>query len=124
MIRWPVMYTAAVALLFVLACSRVADHSAAVEHHQSEEPSVAFDLEPLPSGDSSRQWIGIYNSPGKVARFKMDFGAPESTPGKTPGDPSVKSGEGTILPEPGSDSSALLADLQKALRARTAPKAP
>jgi hypothetical protein len=54
----------------------------------------------------------------------MDFGAAESTPGKTAGDPAVKSGEGTLIPEPGSDSSALLADLQKALRASTAPRAP
>jgi hypothetical protein len=78
-------------------------------------------LEPLASGgDGSRQWIGRYNSGGKIARFRMDFGAAESTPG----DAGVKSGEGTLIPEPGSDSSVLLLDLQKILRAKTAPQAP
>lgn len=54
----------------------------------------------------------------------MDFGATETIPGTTSGNPVVKSGEGTIIPEPGSDSSVLLADLQRALRAKTAPKVP
>jgi len=118
------MCTAAVALVLLPGCNRVADRSLAVEHHLSDEASVGFDLEPLQSGDGSRQWIGIYNSPGKIARFRIDFGAAESTPGKTAGDSGGKSGEGTLIPEPGSDSSILLVDLQKALRARTAPKAP
>jgi hypothetical protein len=90
----------------------------------SDDAPVSFDLEPLQSSDGSRQWIGAYNSSGKAARFRMDFGAAESTPGKTAGDPAVLSGEGTLIPEPGSDSSVLLVDLQKALRARTAPQAP
>jgi len=54
----------------------------------------------------------------------MDFGAPESTPGKTAGGPDVKSGEGTLIPQPGSDSSVLLVDLQKALSAKNAPAVP
>jgi hypothetical protein len=111
------MCATAVALVLVLGCNRVADRNLAVEQHPSGAASVGFDLEPLPSGDGSRQWIGIYNSLGKTARFRIDFGPPESTRG-------VKSGEGTLIPEPGSDSSALLADLQKALRARTVSKAP
>src|SRR5258707_11569589 len=124
MIRWPTMCTAAVAFVLLQGCNRVADRSLVVEHHPSDEASVTFDLEPLQSGDGSRQWIGIYNSLGKIARFRIDFGAAESTPGKTAGDSGVKSGEGTLIPEPGSDSSVLLVDLQKALRARTAPKPP
>lgn len=128
MIRWPVMCTAAVALLLLPGCNRLADHGVAVEHHLPDDASVAsvaFELQPLPkSGDGSLQWIGIHNSPGKIARFRIDFGAPESIPGKTPADPVVKTGEGTFVPEPGSDSSALLADLQKVLHAKTAPKPP
>src|SRR5262249_8196085 len=120
MIRWPAMCTAAVAVALLPGCNRVADRSLAVDHHLADEASVGFDVEPLPSGDGSRQWIGTYNSLGKIARFRMDFGAAESTPGNS----GVKSGEGTLLPEPGSDSSVLLVDLQKALRARTAPKVP
>jgi hypothetical protein len=118
------MCTAAVALVLLLACNRGADRSPAVEHPLSGEAPVGFDLEPLKSGDGSQQWIGIYNSAGKIARFRMDFGPAESVPGKTAADPAVKSGEGTLLPEAGSDSSVLLVDLQKALRARTAPKVP
>ena len=124
MIRWPLRCTAAVALVLLPGCNRVADRGLAVEHHQPDEASVWFDLEPLQSGDGSQQWIAIYNSPGKIARFRIDFGAAESTPGKTAGESGVKSGEGTLIPEPGSDSSVLLVDLQKALRARTAPRVP
>ncbi len=118
------MCSAAVALVLLPGCNRVADRSLAVEQHQSDAASVGFDLEPLPGGDGSRQWIAMYNSRGKMARFRMDLGAAESTPGKTAGDSGVKSGEGTLIPEPGSDSSVLLADLQKALRAKTAPTVP
>ena len=118
------MCPAAVALVLLLACNRVADRGLAVEHHLPDEASVGFDLEPLQSGDDSQQWIGIYNSLGRIARFRIDFGAAESTPGKTAGESSVKSGEGTLIPEPGSDSSVLLVDLQKALRAKTAPRVP
>jgi hypothetical protein len=124
MIRWPARYAAAVALVLLSGCNRVTDRSVAVEHTQSGEASVSFDVEPLQSGDGSRQWIGTYSSSGKIARFRIDLGAAESTPGKTAGDSAVKSGEGTLIPEPGSDSSVLLVDLQKALRAKTPPKAP
>jgi hypothetical protein len=40
-------------------------------------------LEPLQSSDGSQQWIGTYNSPGKIAKLRIDFGAAESTPAKT-----------------------------------------
>src|SRR5260221_9423707 len=117
MIRWPMMCIAAVAFALLPGCNRVADRGLTVEQHLPEQASVWFDLEPLQSGDGSQQWIGIYNSPGRIARFRIDFGAAESTSG-------VKSGEGTLMPEPGSDSSVLLVDLQKALRAKTAPRVP
>ena len=38
-------------------------------------------------------------------------------------EPAVKSGEGTLLPEPGSDSSVLLGHLQNVLRGKAAPTA-
>src|SRR5882724_7407144 len=111
MLRGPAMCTAAVALVLLPGCNRVTDRGSAVEHHLSDEASiVGFDLEPLKSGEGSQQWIGIYNSPGKIARFRIDFGAAESTPGKTAGDSAVKSGEGALILEPGSDSSVLLVD--------------
>ncbi|HEY2016599.1 MAG TPA: hypothetical protein VGH38_24015, partial [Bryobacteraceae bacterium] len=122
MIRWPWM--CAVALVLLPGCNRVADRGPAVEHHQPDVASVVVDLEPLQSGDGSQQWIATYNSHGKIARFRMDFGAAEVTPGKTAGEPGVKSGEGTLIPESGSDSSVLLVDLQKALQAKNPPGAP
>ena len=122
--RWPVTGIAAVALALLAGCNRGADRGSAVEQPRPEEASVSFDLEAQPSSDGSQQWIGVYNASGKVARFRIDFGAAESVPGKAAGDPVVLSGEGTLLPEPGSDSSALLIDLQKTLRAKTPPKAP
>ena len=117
------MCAPAVALILLPGCNRVADRGSAVEQHQPEA-SVAFDLERLQSSDGSEQWIATYNSTGKIAKFRFDFGPSELTPGKAAGEPGVKSGEGTLLPEPGSDSSVLLVDLQKALRAKTAPRAP
>jgi hypothetical protein len=124
MIRWLVMCTAAVALLLLPGCNRAPDRSAAIEQPAPEVTSVSIDLEPVSSSDGSEQWVGVYNSSGKIARFKIDFGVPESAPGKTAGDPPVKSGEGTLLPEPGSDATVLLADLQKALHAKAAAKSP
>jgi hypothetical protein len=122
MIRLPAMCALA-ALVLMPGCSRVAQRSVAVEEHQSGASYVGFDLQPLQGADGSRQWIGVHNSSGKVARFRIDLGAPEVTPGKAAGDSAVRSGEGTLVPEPGSDSSVLLADLQKALRAKNAPSA-
>src|SRR4051812_47710404 len=107
MIRWPAMCSAAFALVLLAGCNRGPERSLAVEQHLPEQASVGFDLEPLQSGEGSRQWIGVYNSGGKIARFRIDLGAMESTPGKTAGDSHVRSGEGTLLPEAGSDSSVL-----------------
>src|SRR5947209_6472604 len=116
--------TAALALVLLPGCNRVADRGSAIEHHPPDVAYVAFDLERLPSADGSQQWIAIYNSGGKVARFRMDFGPAELIPGKAAGDPAFKSGEGTLLPEPGSDSSVLLVDVQKALQAKAMHSAP
>ena len=125
MIRWILLCIMAVAFVSLPACNRVPDRSVATARQQPEETFVAFDLEPVKSpGDGSQQWTGIYNSGGKTARFRMDFGAAETTPGKAAGQPAIKSGEGTLLPEAGSDSSVLLANLQKALQAKTAPTIP
>ena len=112
----PLSCAAAVAFVLSTGCNRVADHGSAVEHPLPEETSVGFDLEPVEGGDGSQRWIGIYNSPGKVARFRTDFGAAETTPGKTAGEPAVRQRDGTLIPELGSDSSARLTDLQKVLR--------
>src|SRR4051812_45813021 len=108
MIRGPVLCVAVVSFVFLSSCNRVADPSTAVEHPVARELSVSFDLEPGPSSGGAAQWIGTYNAQGKLALFRLDFGPGESVPGKTAGPPAVKSGEGTLFPEPGSDASVLL----------------
>ena len=120
MIRGRALCTVALSLVLLPGCNRVADRSPAVDHPLSEAAFVAFELQPLRSDDKSRQWIGSYSSSGKVARFRIDCGPAEATPGNA----SAKSGEGTLLPESGSDSSVLLMELQKALKARSAPQVP
>jgi hypothetical protein len=90
-----------------------------VEPYLPDKASVGFELAPLQSEGSSQQWMGTYNSNGKVAKFRIQFGPGKSAPGK-PANFSLKLGEGRLIPEPGSDSSVLLVDLKKALQAKTA----
>jgi len=116
-----VIFSVAIALILG-GCSRRESRSAVAETHFPSDESVAFELEPVQGGDGSQQWIGTYASQGKVARFRMDFGPLESPPGKTAAESKIKFGEGTLIPEPASDSSVLLADLQKALHAKTRPR--
>jgi hypothetical protein len=118
----PVVIFSLLIALSLSGCNQKESGGAVVtEAHVPGDSSVAFELEPVQSGDGSRQWIGTYASPGKIARFRMDFGPTESVPGKNPADPKIESGEGTLQPEPTSDSSVLLADLQKALHAKSLP---
>jgi hypothetical protein len=112
------MWAAAVALVLLAGCSRVDDRSSVAEPYLPGDTAVAFDLEPLQS-DASQQWIGIYNSHGKVARFRIELG-----PAKSTADFSTTFGQGELIPEPGSDSSVLLADLQKMLQAKTVHQPP
>lgn len=112
------MCTAVAALAFLLSCSRPADSAPVVVEKAQPAPTfVEVDLQPLPGDHGAQVWLATYNAAGKTAKFRMDFGAAESTP-------NGKSGEGTVIPQAGSDSSALLADLQKVLQAKTAPVAP
>jgi hypothetical protein len=124
MIRCLVLSSAVIAVTLMPGCNRTADRGVTVEPHAPESTSVSFDWEPVASADGSHQWIATYNVGGKTAKFRMDFGAAEVIPAKIAGQPRIRTGEGTLLPEPGSDSSILLADLQKALRAKAAPTAP
>ncbi len=112
--------TAVVSFLLLAGCNRKTSGGSVAEPYLPDEASVVFELEPVQGQDGS-QWIGTYASQGKVARFRVEFGPAKATPGKTATDFSIKSGQGRFIPEAGSDSSALLADLQKALQAKTQP---
>jgi len=112
--------TAVVSFLLLTGCNRKTSGGSVAESYLPDEESVVFQLEPV-QGQNGSQWIGTYASQGKVARFRVEFGPARATPGKTATDFSIKSGDGRFIPEAGSDSSALLADLQKALQAKTQP---
>lgn len=68
--------------------------------------------------------MGIYKSREKVARFRIELGPAKSAPTDTGSGITFKFGEGKLLPEQGSDSGVLLADLQRALEAKTMPVLP
>jgi len=83
--------------------------------------SVAFDIAPLGGNNGSTQWMATYTSQGKTAKFRIEFGPEKAAPTKDLKAVPVSFGTGRILAEPGSDSSALLPDLAKALEAKHAP---
>jgi hypothetical protein len=120
MIRRAIVWTAAVSFLLLDGCNRRQSGGPVLEPLLPDEASVGFELEPLQAGDGS-QWIGTYASQGKIARFRVGFGPAKTIPGKTATDFDIKTGDGRFIPEAGSDSTVLLADLQKALQAKTHP---
>jgi len=124
MIQRTVICTAAAALGLLQGCHRAEDRGFVAEPYLSDDASVAFDLEPLQSGGGSQQWIAIYSSHGTVARFRIEFEAAKSAPAKSAADFDIKFGEGRLMPEPESDSTVLLVDLQKALQAKRTPVPP
>jgi|ERR1700722_1391926 len=111
-----------VALLSV-GCSKSTSttESRAVEPYILDSGSVGFDIAPLDGGNGSTQWMAIYASQGKTAKFRIEFGPEKAAETKDQKDFPVSFGSGRILAEPGSDSSALLSDLAKALEAKHPP---
>ena len=82
--------------------------------------SVGFDLKPVDNKSGPRQWVATYSSKGKTAKFRIELG-----PGHAGDDEDkalhVSFGKGRFLPEPGSDASVFLVDLEKVLEAKTIP---
>jgi hypothetical protein len=72
----------------------------------------------MDTGDKSREWMATYVSQEKTAKFRIVLRAPEPADSKVA---SLTFGKGSILAEPGSDASVMLADLQKALEAKKLP---
>jgi hypothetical protein len=73
--------------------------------------SVGFDIEPLRSESSSKQWLATYTSQAKIARFRIELSASKPLEEKDSLDFDFESGTGRFIAEPGSDASVLLADL-------------
>jgi hypothetical protein len=86
-------------------------------HLGADEPgSVQFDLKPLSTGNL-RSFECTYQARGKTARFRFEIKQREPMPGTI----LMAAAEGKFLAVQGSDNSALLQDLKKALDAKQIP---
>jgi len=113
----------AVILLFMSGCTRPASKpkGRTAEPYVSASGSVGFDISPTESKDGSVRLRATYQSPGKLAKFVIEFGPTRNVDYKDSNDFPIGTGKGRFVAEPGSDASALLSDLQKALEAKTIP---
>jgi hypothetical protein len=91
------------------------------EQYISAPGSVGFDIEPLPSDSSAQLWLATFVSKGKMAKFRIELGAPNPLNDRESRKFDIQQGEGKFVSVPGSDASVLLADLKKSLEAKTLP---
>lgn len=111
------------AVVACVACNIPAKNSRIeiTETYISDPNSVGFDITPLPSDGSSRLWLATYNFQGKTAKFRIELGPSTPINDKESREFDIESGKGRFIPEPGSDASVLLANMKKALEAKTIP---
>jgi hypothetical protein len=121
-IRLVTVFCGATLLLGLVTCSAKSSKPSGVlaEPYGPAEGSVAFDLRPIDNKSGRRQWSATYSSMGKTAKFRIEIDPSHA------GDAEDKAlhvsfGKGRFLPEPGSDASALLVDLKRALEAKAIP---
>ena len=90
-------------------------------HFEGDElPTVLFDMKPSSASGASGGLLVYectYEARGRTARFKFAYKETKSLAGKFP----VAMGEGKFIAEAGSQNSALLEDLKKALDAKQIP---
>jgi hypothetical protein len=88
------------------------------------DDSVGFDVK-LVSGTADliqpTVWLATHKSKGHVAVFRVELNGPTKPAG---GPIPMSFGKGRFLAEPGSDSTALIQALKKALQAKTLPAKP
>jgi len=112
------------ATLLVVSCNRPPTTAPALpaEHYIPDPNSVAFDIETIAAGNAATNWLASYSGGGKVARFRIEVGpAPSEVTGQA-NETQFTAGRGSLLAEPGSDATVFLADLAKALKAKSLPK--
>jgi len=86
--------------------------------------SVGFDVKLVRGSADLKQptlWLATYKSNGHVATFRLELNEAKKL---TSGPVSIGFGKGRFLAEPGSDSTALIQALKKALQAKTLPAKP
>jgi hypothetical protein len=107
----------------IAGCNRRKSSSDSVETEKSVSYSypgyVMFGIQNLPSADeepNGARWFATYIAEGKVAKFQIEFDKPEHSDSAD-----ISFGKGRFARIPGSDSSVLIRDLQKALEATVLP---
>ncbi len=110
-------------VLILARCNRNSPAGQVAEPGLPDLASVTFDLKPVHGESGGQEWIAVYTSQGKTAKCRIELGLAEDHPAKSVHDFGFKSGEGRFVAEADSDSSVLLAELQKALEAKTLAKA-
>ncbi|HLO05791.1 MAG TPA: hypothetical protein VK198_04085 [Terriglobales bacterium] len=114
-------------VILPVACNRSQNdvqQGTIAEAYVGDSGSVGFDLDPVPHSDGSLELKGTYTAQGKTARFTIALAPAKRIEGKDSTDSPMKVGQGKFVGEPGSDASVLLADLKKALEAKTLPTKP
>ena len=123
MIRCSFIVCFAASFVAASGCDRpsVPTHERVEDRYLSDPNSVGFDIDPLQGDRSTHQWLATYTSQGKTARFRIELSSSKSLDDRDSLDFNAESGAGKLVAEPGSDASALLTDLKKALGAKTLP---
>src|SRR5215472_235317 len=123
MSRLPLILSFVTGFLAAGACNEPSAKPTAqvAETYVSDPNSVGFNIEPLPDNGPAHQWLATYTSHGKTARFRIELSQSVPLDDKESREFNVESGKGRLIAEPGSDASVLLADLKKALVAKTMP---
>jgi hypothetical protein len=112
-----------VSLLAASGCNRPAParQGRTAEANVPDSASVGFDIKPSKERNGSIRLESTYKSRGKLAKFAIEFGPAQRIESRDPKDFPIGTGQGRFLAEPGSDATALLADLKKALEVNAAP---
>ena len=102
-------------LICAVACSEKSPgpSGGVMEAGSPDEGAVEFNIAPV-SNAASQQWFATYTADGKTAKFRVELGAAKSSNG-------FSFGKGRFVAENGSDASALLQALKKALEAKALP---
>jgi hypothetical protein len=94
-------------------------HLASTEPGLPDDASVPFDIVQQPGPKGETDLLASYSSHGKIAKFRIEMA---TTPGPDTSSSvgfNLQMGHGRFVAVPGSDASLLLADLKKALEAKT-----
>jgi len=112
----------ALCCVIIVACRPQAAKTTPSEPYLSDPNSVGFDIAPLPSV-AGKTMAGDVRRPGQeTAKFTFEISTSKPMEREDGVNLEMSSGTGALLPEPGSDGSAMLAALQKALEAKHLPR--